>query len=267
MERAATPGPSRTVGARLWRTVGALLALAAVGWGAFNVVVLVAHEERTEVTRYDAAQVRVLDVVSSAGSVTIIGSPDRREIRVTADISDGMRKTGQRQAVVDGRLELRASCPVIGSEWCRVTYTVEVPTDLEVRARADDGRLRVSRIDGPVDLKGGNGPVEVSDVRGRVTIDDDNGRITATRLTSDAVVATTNNGSVTVELLAPPATVEARSTNGNVEVILPNTGDAYRLDISTNNGHTSNEIRTDPASDRHLVIESDNGDVTARYAA
>jgi DUF4097 and DUF4098 domain-containing protein YvlB len=93
-----------------------------------------------------------------------------------------------------------------------------------------------------------------------------NGSITASRLTSDSVAAQADNGSLTIELLEPPTTVEARSNNGTIEVILPETDDAYALDISTANGDESREINTSPDSSRHILIDTNNGDVTARYA-
>jgi Putative adhesin len=248
-----------------WKAVGGLLAIGTVGWGAFNVVTLVAHEERTEVTTYDVADVRVIDVETSAGSVTIDGTPGRDEITVTARISDGLRETGESQALVDGRLELRASCPVIGSDWCEVKYTIEAPPDVEVRAESDNGRLTVRRIDGPVDLQADNGSVEVADLPGDLTIGADNGSITGTRLVSATVTAETDNGSINLDFVDPPTTVDARSDNGRVEVVLPETEDFYNLDITTDNCQVSRDIRTDPTSPRRITIQTDNGDVTARY--
>ena len=250
-----------------WRVTGGVLAIGTVGWAGFNVVTLIAHEERTEVTPYDAAGVTMIDVDNSSGPVTITGSPGRDVITVTARISDGLRKTGERQQLVDGRLELDATCPLIGSDWCEVEYTIEVPSDIEVLADTDNGKLEVRGIDGPVDLSADNGSVEVADITSDLTVEADNGSITASRLTSDAVIAATDNGSLTIELLEPPTTVEARSDNGTVEVILPDTEDAYALDITTDNGDVVDNIRRSPDSARHLLIETDNGDAIVRYAS
>ncbi len=249
-----------------WKIAGGTLALGSVGWGAFNVVDLVAHEARTEVTTYDARDVDVLDVDNSDGPVTIVGDPERDEISVTARISDGLRATGERQTLVDGRLELRASCPNFGSMWCEVRYTIEVPADIEVRADTDNGRLRVSGVTGAVDLDADNGAVEVADLGGNLTVNGDNTSITASRLTSESVVAATDNGSITIELLEPPTSVEARSSNGSIDVVLPDTEETYALDISTDNGDISRDIRTAPDSPRHILIETDNGDAVVRYA-
>jgi hypothetical protein len=248
-----------------WKAVGGLLAVGTVGWGAFNVVTLVAHEERTEVMTYAAADVSVIDVQSSAGSVTIEGTPGRDEITVTARISDGLRETGERQALVDGRLELRASCPVIGSDWCNVKYTIEAPAGIEVRAGTDNGRLTVHGVDGPVELQADNGSVDVADLPGDLTIGADNGSITGTRLTAANVTVETDNGSITLDFAEPPTTVDAQSDNGRVEVVLPDTEDFYNLDIATDNGQVSRDIRTDPTSSRQITIRTDNGNVTARY--
>jgi hypothetical protein len=248
-----------------WRAVGGVLAVGTVAWAGFNTVTLVAHEVHTEITRYDAASVRSIDVDNSAGSVTIEGSPERHEIVVTARISDGLRATGERQAVVGDQLELQASCPLFGGDWCRVSYTVQVPSDLEVHVDADNGRIELRGVDGPVELDADNGGVEVVDVTGDLTIAGDNGSITASELTSRRVVAETDNGSVTLGFLEPPTSVEARSDNGSVEVVLPETEVAYRLDISTDNGDVSDNIRTSPDSDRSIIAETDNGDATVRY--
>jgi hypothetical protein len=248
-----------------WRAVGGVLAIGSVGWAGFNVVTLVAHEERTEITPYPAADVTMIDVDNSSGPVTIIGSPGRAEITVTARISDGLRKTGERQQLVDGRLELDGTCPQFGSDWCEVEYTIQVPRDIEVLADSDSGKLEVRGIDGPVDLSSDNGSVEVADVTGDLTMASDNGSIEASRLTSDTVTAETDNGSLTIELLEPPTSVEARSDNGSIDVVLPRTDEAYALDVSTDNGHISREIRTVPGSPRHILIETDNGDAVVRY--
>jgi hypothetical protein len=250
-----------------WRVTGGVLALGTVGWGAFNVVSLTAHEERTVVTPYPAADVTMIDVDNTSGSVTIVGSAGRREITVTARISDGLRRTGERQQLVDGRLELDATCPAIGSEWCEVDYTIEVPADLPIRADTDNGGIDARGMDSTLDLSTDNGSVEVNDVGGDLTIDGDNGSITADALTTDTVRAETNNGSIRLELLEPPTNVEARSNNGSVEVVLPRTEDFYNLAITTDNGDVSRDIRHDPTGTRRITIDTDNGDVTARYAS
>jgi Putative adhesin len=250
-----------------WHVVGGAFALCTVAWAGFNTVTLLAHEERTEITTYDAASVRAIDVDNSAGSVTIHGSSERDEITVTARISEGLRTTGERQELSGDQLELQASCPVFGGDWCRVSYTIEAPADLDVRVDTDNGRIEVLGLDGLVDLDADNGGVEVVDVTGDLTIAGDNGSITASELASGTVVAETDNGSLTLEFVEPPSSVEARSDNGSVEVVVPDSEVAYRLDVTTDNGDVSDNIRTNPDSDRSILAETDNGDATVRYGS
>lgn len=257
--------PDRTTGGRAWRALGACFAIVALLWGTFQVITMLAHEEFTETESYRPEGVAVLDVHNSAGSVTIVGRDDAETIEVTADISDGLRPTGNAQEVVGDRLEIRGSCPLIGSDWCSIGYTITVPSDISVTASADDGRLVVSDLTNGAQLDNDNARVEARNIEGPLSISNDNGRVTATGIDSASVDVTNDNGDVTLSLLTPPQRLDANSDNGDVEVIFPETQDAYRLNITTDNGDIVNAIRTDPDSQRTVTIETDNGNVTARY--
>lgn len=229
----------------LWKVFAAMLVLGAFTWGTFQVVTLIAHEERTERTAYDAAAITGLDVDSAAGSVTVLGG-DTDEIVVTARISDGLRSTGESQRVVGGVLELRTTCPNFGSDWCRVSYDVVVPRDLDVTIDADNGSVDLRSLSGTVTATTDNGGVEGEDLRAeQVTADSDNGRVALT-------------------FTAAPRAVVATSNNGSVEVVVPNDGVAYRLDMDTDNGSQNLDLPTDPSSTRSLTLRTDNGSVTAR---
>ncbi len=110
-------------------------------WGTFNVVELIAHDERTERFTVPAGQLTRLVVDNDTGSIIIVGTTSD-EISVEAEVSDGLRDTGFSHEIAGSTLELRGSCPPVGSMWCRVTYRVEVPRDLDVEVNADDGPCR-----------------------------------------------------------------------------------------------------------------------------
>ncbi|MDQ3737740.1 MAG: DUF4097 domain-containing protein [Actinomycetota bacterium] len=275
--------PSRTVGARLWRFFGALFAIGLLTGGTFQVVELLAHDEYTTVDSYPAVGISVLDVRSAGGSVTVVGRDDVDTIEVTARVSDGLRSTGNRQEVVGDRLELRGSCPNYGNHWCRVSYTVVTPSDTIVRASADDGtliasdlaagadldndngRIEARNIDGPLEVTNDNGGIQINDVTGSLTVDNDHGDIVATGVDTQSITATNDHGDVTVSLVNPPQRVRANSDHGDVEVVLPNTQDDYRTDLTTDDGDVVTAIRTNPDSQRSVVLETDHGDVTVRY--
>ncbi len=92
--------PMRRPRARaLWWLAGLVLLASSLAWGVYTLVTVIAHEERTETTRFGAQGVEVLDVNSDGGRVTVTGRADLDEIVITADIGEGLRRTGNRQEI------------------------------------------------------------------------------------------------------------------------------------------------------------------------
>jgi hypothetical protein len=260
-----TPRNEHHVKHTAWLVVGSIAAVAALAHGTFNIVQLVAHEMETQIATYDAAGIAVLDVDDDTGSVTI-RSADVDQITVRARIGHGLRRSESSVHVDGDRLVVRGSCPRIGSQWCNVRYVIEVPERIDVVVRSDNDGILVTGIDGRVELHSDNGSIRASDIRGDVLLSSDNGSVRASGLTSRFVRADADNGSVELELIVPPQTVDASSDNGNVLLIVPPGDELYAVDLSTDNGDTDNGVRTDTTSDRRLTITSDNGNVTTRYS-
>jgi hypothetical protein len=259
---ATTTGPTAR---RAWVIGGSILAAVALAVGAFQIVNVLARERTTEVQTFPSAGVRLLDVRSPNGTVEVLGG-DVEEITVTARISHGLWRTSHRAAVEGGVLRVRSSCPIL-STWCGVEYRIAVPQNVGVAVDVSNGRLIVRDVAGGVRADASNGAIELTRLTGDLDVSTDNGRVESTGLRSDRVVARTSNGQVRLGFAEPPASVEARSSNGRVDVVLPTTPDAYRVDLDTNNGSTDVGVRTDPVSGRSIVGRTNNGDVTVRYAA
>jgi hypothetical protein len=81
-----------------------------------------------------------------------------------------------------------------------------------------------------------NGDVFLDDAGGTFTLSSSNGAITGTRL-NGAITVDTSNGEVKLQI-APSkgATIDARSSNGGIELALPATFAADRIELSTSNG-------------------------------
>lgn len=250
-----------------WKIVGSLVAALLLVMGVFQVVVAVAHEENTLTQRFDAAGVTRVEVHNEAGgAVRVVGSDAAAEaITVTARISDGLRKTGHSERVEDGTLLLEVSCPMIGTDFCMVTYDVETPADVDVFIRGDRGRVAVSNIAGDVDVRNDNGGIELVGIDGSVSAHSDNGSVEATGLSATDVDASSDNGHVKLEFDDAPATVTVDSDNGLVEVVVPEGPESYAVDATTDNGAVTTSVSTDPASPRSITATSDNGAVTIRY--
>jgi DUF4097 and DUF4098 domain-containing protein YvlB len=265
---APPPGrPARPTLRRTWRIGGSLVAVCVLGFGVMQAVAQLAHEEETIVRHFDGADLRLVEVHTSAGSVHIVGTQGDR-VTVRARVSHGLRSTGESARIDGDRLVLRGTCPVIASNFCEVSYTVAVPEDVDVQIRAD-GRISVTDVTGDVEASTDEGRVEAARIDGDVDLSSDDGRVVGTDLRSDTARGDSDNGRVELGFLAPPRTVSARSDNGSVEVILPRTSEYYRIDdVSSDNGTASTpDIRIDPESARTITASSDNGDVTVRYAS
>lgn len=254
-------GPARVtwiVGA----SVVAVLMLASGGFWAFSAL---ARDTETTTTVYDGADVRAVDVVSENGSITVVGG-SRDELVVTATLTHGIRRTEAQVSVEGDRLVLRDRCsgPAFGA-FCQSDYTLQVPTGIAAMLQSRNGSILVTGIDGDLDASSSNGSVAASRVGGDVHLRSSNGRIEGTGLGSEVAVASSSNGSVNLTFTDPPRDVEADSSNGRIEVILPDTFDAYRIDASSDNGSVATPVRTNPFSPRTIVAESNNGSVTVRY--
>jgi Toastrack DUF4097 len=259
--------PSRRV-RRTWLIVGSLVTLPVLLFGASSVASALAHEERTEVSTFDAAGLRSVDIHNDSGSVRVVGVGEAAAITVNAHISDGLRPTQHDVWREGDRLVVAASCPAFLADWCSVRYTVEIPSDLPVAVHADDGRVTVTDVAADVEASSDNGRVELARIEGDIDLRSDNGSVTATAIRqASRAEATSDNGGVRLEFLDSPDDVVARSDNGSVDVVIPDDGGiAYNVDADSDNGTVSFPIRTDPDGDRTITATSDNGDVTITYA-
>src|SRR5262245_22502356 len=262
-----TVTPSRRV-RRTWLVVGSLVTLPVLLYGASSVASGLAHEERTEVSTFDAAGLRSVDIDNDSGSVRVVGVGDADDVTVNAHISDGLRPTGHDVRREGDRLVIHASCPAFLADWCSVRYTVEVPSDLAVVVHASDGRVTVTDVGADVEASSDNGRVELARIEGNIEVRSDNGSVTATAIgQASRAQASSDNGDVRLEFLDPPDDVVARSDNGSVDVVIPYVGAiAYNVEADSDNGTVSFPIRTDPDGERTIRATSDNGDVTITYA-
>ena len=97
-EHAASTLPAGTGrGTRVaWIIAGSILAVGMLWWGAFNVVALLAHEERTVVETVDASGLHAIEIRNDDGGIRVEGA-DTDVITVTARLSEGLQDPETRQ--------------------------------------------------------------------------------------------------------------------------------------------------------------------------
>jgi hypothetical protein len=250
----------------LWLVGASFAAVLALAFGTLQAASLVAHEERDEVTTVDADEVASVAVDNGAGSVTLIGVDGRDEITVRAHISDGLRATGHRVVERDDILFVRGSCPVFGSEWCSVDYTIEMPSDMYASVTGRGG-VSATDLDGGLRARSKSSRVDLLRVGGDLTVETDQGSVEGDDLRAGSVVASTDQGSLRLTFVTSPDEVRTEADQGSIDIVLPDEpGVYYADDLHSDQGSENISIRTRSDSDRPLIAETDQGSITVGYA-
>jgi Toastrack DUF4097 len=239
---------------------GSISVLAFVGFGTFNVVSLLAHEERDEHATLDAATIALVEVHVSAGRVDVEEATGDT-IDIAAHVSDGLQRTRLSWDADGSTLDVRATCPALAGPWCRTDLTLRVPRSIAVVVDSDDGRVTVSGRDGAVTVNADNGRVELADVAGPVVVDSDNGRVAATGLSSPSVDVDTDNGRIDLVFVATPDAVTAASDNGGIDIAVPAGSEPFAVTTSSDGGSRTVEVPTDPAAPRTITARTGGGNV------
>jgi hypothetical protein len=259
LDRAPEHGAGRTV------AVALLSALAAVtvAWGVVSAADLVARAETTETfTRDVAPRLRI----ETDGWVQVTAGPVD-SISIERTVERGLRAPAVSAAVTSAgdELVLSGDCPAVVSSWCSVDYTVVVPPDTEVIVDSGSGSITVIGVQGDVTASSSAGSVTVSDLGGVVRLTSSAGAVRGEGLTGTTVRARSDAGSVRLVFDAAPTSVDADSSAGAVEVVVPYDDAVYAVDASTSAGSTRIEVATDPSADRTLRLRSSAGDVSVRH--
>jgi hypothetical protein len=267
---------------RFWIIIGGIAAAATVLYGGLLVASLIAHGQHTRTDRFEATGVTTLAVDIGNGRVHVVGSDDD-VVSVRARISEGLFPMEYEPARVGDRVDVRSNCPLFINVWCSVDLEISVPESLSEEVRTNKGRQSAEGHDGPATFSTDNGDVSLIELGGTVKVDTDNGDIrmdrlsgavqvrtdngtvTTTGTTSDRFDSQSDNGDMELEFASSPRQLTVTTSNGEVDVRLPDEDVAYALDVSTDNGTVRTPIRTDPRSERSLRARSSNGDITVHY--
>ncbi|MEW6060034.1 MAG: DUF4097 family beta strand repeat-containing protein [Actinomycetota bacterium] len=248
---------------------GSLFAVLMLAWGTATAVGALAHET-THLRRVISSPVQTIEVDGGTrGSITVLGaSGDDSEVTIDMTLNRGLETPSHSETVEGDRLVLRSHCFPLVNIFCQVDYVIRVPEGVSVIAHTDGGDITISNVHGDLDLSSCGGTVEIRDVEARrVLLHSDGGDVRAEGLSAVSIDASSSGGSVLLSLSSPPTTVDVSSSGGDIDIELPDTMDAYHVNVSANGGGTSTEIRTDPTSRRVITAEANGGDVVVRYRA
>ncbi|MGH8880545.1 MAG: DUF4097 family beta strand repeat-containing protein [Stackebrandtia sp.] len=275
--QAGRPRRSPMVAVIIGVAVLALLAAAGVWtWKSFKDV-------RTEQLSdsYDAPLTRV-DLDGDAGDVTVTVT-DTDAVIVDKELSYNEDKPKSEETVSGETLTIRAtecSGPSLGFNHCHINYRIQVPADVALdittdsgeidtedvtadqKLHADSGNIRVDDAGGEAELETDSGDIEAHGVAGGFTATADSGNITADGLRSTSATANADSGDIDLGFDVSPDEIKSIAESGGVTITVPEDGESYDVDVTTDSGDQDIQVTSDSASDKKITAEADSGDVT-----
>src|SRR5689334_9104439 len=118
----------------LFLAAGALLTFVMIGGGTFAIVSGLAHTSETSTVAFQAtgsSGVRHVRIQGDSGSIVLRGS-DRSDVTGRRVVSRGLQTPTVAERSGDDELVLESHCPAVGSAWCGVSYTLDIPRHASV---------------------------------------------------------------------------------------------------------------------------------------
>jgi hypothetical protein len=226
--------------------------------------------------------VEQIELAGHCGGVTIVGDrPSGASTTVSRKVRRGVREPGADETMNGSTLRLHSTCPVFPDTFNDVSYVVHAPPQVSVVGgaaggihltdvggtidlRSTEGGIDVTGADGRLTLHSGSGGIHVVDSSGQMVLSTSDGGITAQGVRATSVVARTGDGGITLDLLDAADRIDARNTNGGIDITLPADAPAYATTTHAGDGSVTNTIRTDPAASRTIQAHTGNGGITLR---
>jgi hypothetical protein len=201
--------------------------------------------------------VRQLTVSAGAGSITVAGS-ERATVAITAQLSYHGRAPVMQGAVRDGRLVLGYRCAA-GTE-CGVSYVLQVPRGVTVRARTGAGDVRLTGLTGSVTASVGTGDISLSGLSGPVRAQDRTGDVSGRALRSADAALSSGIGDIDVSFTRPPGRLVVTDKLGPVMIRVPGSV-SYRVQAGSGLGSVSIGVPRLAGSPHRITATSQLGDV------
>jgi hypothetical protein len=186
------------------------------------------------------ARVTALVVKGGTGSITITGS-GRSTIRVSQRASYSKTPPAATHVVSGATLTLGYTCPA--QLVCGMSYDVQVPRGVAVRAVTSAGAITITSLAGPVYAQTSAG------------------LISATDLSSPTAELKSNAGGVNAAFTAVPGSVYASTNVGPITISVPGSA-SYKIATHTYVGTSTVTVPKNAASPHVITASSDLGSIT-----
>jgi hypothetical protein len=187
-----------------------------------------------------SAHVTTVVINGGAGSIDVTGS-GRKTVLVSQQASYSKKAPTATHTVSGSTLTLGYLCP--SQLVCSVSYTLQVPRGVTVRAGTQAGSVTLTSL------------------AGSVTAQTDAGLITADGLTSPTAVLKSNAGGIVATFTAAPGSVHASTNIGAITLNVPGSA-SYKIDTHTYVGSSTVTVPKDAGSPHVISASSDLGSIT-----
>jgi hypothetical protein len=260
---ATEPARRRRPGRALFVGAGIVLAVVTVGYGCLVLVNLLGRRTYRSTQRFPLTH--VVQLQGGDDQLTIV--PDAVDhVVVQQTVRRGIQHTrGVNRVDAAGVLHLGVRCPKWVPTFCDITTTVHVPADLDVRGSLGDGSVTASGLHGSFHVSTGDGSIHLDRQVGDVWLASGDGTVRLTELRARHVAVSTGDGSVSIDLAAPPDSVVLHSGDGTVSLAVPDDGTPYAVTTSTGDGSVHNDLANDPRASRRIDVHTGDGSVHLSY--
>ncbi|WP_042419241.1 DUF4097 family beta strand repeat-containing protein [Streptacidiphilus anmyonensis] len=253
---------------RIWWVLSALVIIVAATFSSGALLTQMLQKQSSHTDAYAADQVKSVQLNTGPAQVQVHPASGG-----TARVTQSMQWVFSKPTVfvkfdpASGTLNVDASCdgekfPV---DKCAVQLDVTVPATAEIVSTGGSGQLGVTAMAGPVTAQFGSGEVDLSRTSGALDIRVGSGQISGTDLTSDRVDAVAGSGEVDLGFAAPPVSVTAGATSGQVSVALPR-GTQYRVKASVTSGSSSvDPLLSSPSATGAVSVAVTSGEADVHY--
>lgn len=231
--------------------IGGLALLSTLGGG----------ETETATTTFSGVEVIELELDNASAEIVAGGE----EVVIDKEVRLGLWGGSAQESQTGEVLRVTLDCRALLSMGCGGSYRIALPATTEIRAESSNGRFELEGLDGAVDVHTSNGAITLDGLRGPVEARTSNGAIDGSELAAPVLVVGTSNGRISLSFAAAPERVEADTSNGAIEVLLPTDSPPYVIEADTSNGEVDAGVRTDPGAAASLDLRTSNGDITVDY--
>ena len=187
-----------------------------------------------------SAHITTVVINGGAGSIDVTGS-SRHTVFVSQQASYSEKAPTVTHTVSGSTLTLGYLCP--SQLVCSVSYTLQVPRGVAVRAGTAAGSVTLTSLGGPV------------------TAQTEAGLITANGLTSPTADLKSNAGGIVATFTAAPGSVRASTNIGAITLNVPGSA-SYKIDTHTYVGSSTISVPKDAGSPHVISASSDLGSIT-----